>query len=323
MTPIVTAVQPAPDNLVYDYQLYASTKYTSPMQTPTDSNPPGKWSQQRRLRFIDFRLTWDGTLNRADLQRHFRISTPQASADIADYSKLAPENLEYDRSTRAYVASQSFRPVFASSGPRQYLTQLFAISAGIVEATESPLGFRPETLAVPVPTRAADETVLKQLLHAIASGHSLEVDYQSITRQEPRRRLISPHALAQDGLRWHVRAYCHVRKGYRDFVIGRLLAVHDKHLLKSDLPPDDEWNRELEVVLAPHPDLPKALQEGVAIDYKMVNGQANVSCRQALLFYLFKSLGLNAKGKPLPGIRQVVIMNLDALGPYLPEPGQP
>ena len=68
----------------------------------------GPWGPERRLEFIDFRLQWDGRLNRSDLMEHFGISVPQASADIAAYAELAPDNLVYDRSARVYVASSGF-----------------------------------------------------------------------------------------------------------------------------------------------------------------------------------------------------------------------
>lgn len=281
------------------------------------------WSQLRRLQFIDFRLHWDGVLNRIDLQRHFRISTPQASLDIAAYSKAAPSNLEYDRRTKSYIATEQFRPVFESSGAPQYLTQLFALSAGIVSSSESMLGFRPAVGDVPLPNRAAADNVLRHIVRAIALGNTLDVEYQSIAREEPRRRLITPHALAQDGLRWHARAYCHIRNGYRDFVIGRILEVHGTRSVADKLGPDLEWERVVDVVLAPHPDLPRSLQKGVEIDFNMVRGQVRIECRQAMLYYLFKALGLSAKGRPLPGLKQIVVANLDDLSGTLPEPGQP
>ena len=41
---------------------------------------PLRWGTERRLEFIDFRLYWEGRVNRADLTREFGISVPQASS---------------------------------------------------------------------------------------------------------------------------------------------------------------------------------------------------------------------------------------------------
>lgn len=60
----------------------------------------GHWGQERRLEFIDFRLLWEGRLNRADITEFFRISVPQASLDLAKYQEIAPGNMVYDRTQK-------------------------------------------------------------------------------------------------------------------------------------------------------------------------------------------------------------------------------
>jgi hypothetical protein len=41
------------------------------------------WGQERRLEFIDFRVLWDGRINRAELVEFFGTSIQQASHDLA------------------------------------------------------------------------------------------------------------------------------------------------------------------------------------------------------------------------------------------------
>ena len=53
---------------------------------------------EQRLEFVDFRLFWEGKINRADIIDRFKISIPQASKDLTLYESLAPGNLEYDAS---------------------------------------------------------------------------------------------------------------------------------------------------------------------------------------------------------------------------------
>ena len=71
-----------------------------------------RWGVRRRLEFIDFRLFWDGRFNRSDLADTFGISPQQASADIAQYEKLAGRNLHYDRAEKAYIRTEAFSPAF-------------------------------------------------------------------------------------------------------------------------------------------------------------------------------------------------------------------
>ncbi|WP_158622873.1 helix-turn-helix transcriptional regulator [Aquabacterium soli] len=281
-----------------------------------------KWSQERRLRFIDFRLQWDGRINRRDVTEFFKISVPQASADIARYTDLAPENLAYDTSSRTYVATRAFAPRYQTSGAGQYLSQLLALERQILTADQAFLAFRPPVASVPLPNRTVDPQTLSLVVQAIASRAKLQIQYQSITRDEPLDRLISPHAFGYDGLRWHVRAYCHMRGGFRDFVLGRIMAPGA--LIASEVDPqqDVEWNSTVDLILTPNESLSPMQRKGVEVDYGMTNGMVTLPCRQAMLFYTLRTLNFEPSGAPRKGERQVVIANLEKIRPWLPKPGQ-
>ncbi|MDM0008385.1 WYL domain-containing protein [Variovorax sp. J22G73] len=292
-----------------------------PLETEDLGRAP-RWSQDRRLRFIDFRLQWQGRLNRTDLTSFFGISVPQASADISKYAEQAPKNIHYDRSSRTYVRGPSFQMLFDSSGSEQYLAQLLAIDRGILDPAQALIGSRPPTESVLVPNRTVDRSILSSLLHAIEASQTVRVCYQSIARDEPRWRDISPHAMCTDGLRWHTRAYCHLRDGFRDLVLGRILALEDPRPSNIDVALDHEWHNLVQIILAPNPDLSQAQREGVEIDYGMRDGAVTVECREAMLFYTLRTLNFDHRGVPREGERQLVIRNLDQLLPVLPRPGQ-
>lgn len=275
------------------------------------------WSKERRQQFIDFRLQWDGRLNRSDLVRFFDISVQQASADISDYSRQWPRNISYDKSLKTYVATLEFKAIYPSSGTQQYLAQLLAIQQGIVPPDRSLIGYQPPTASVPIPERTVDEGTIKQLLRAIENKQMLFVEYQSITRDEPRMRYISPHALAHDGLRWHVRAFCHLRGQFDDIVIGRIFKITDSKPSPIDSKDDAEWHQQIDLVLAPHPDLTPAQKQGVEADYKMEGGKARLACKRAMLYYTVRRLGLETDGSPPKYPKQVVLVNLDELRPIL------
>ncbi len=56
-----------------------------------------RWGIERRLEFIEFRLFWEGHVNRSDLMAAFGISINQASADLNRYLGMAPGNMVYDK----------------------------------------------------------------------------------------------------------------------------------------------------------------------------------------------------------------------------------
>ena len=55
-----------------------------------------RWGVEKRLEFIEFRLFWEGGINRADIMEQFGVSVPQASKDLSLYEEKAPGNLVYD-----------------------------------------------------------------------------------------------------------------------------------------------------------------------------------------------------------------------------------
>jgi predicted DNA-binding transcriptional regulator YafY len=285
-------------------------------------HPSIKWSQERRLQFIDFRLQWERRINRRDLMEFFKISVPQASADISIYSQLAPKNLTYDTSSRTYLAPPGFTPIYDTTGPRQYLSQLLALDRQVLPEEHSFIAHRPGVASVPLPTRTIDRDTLVLVLQAIGTRARLQVRYQSIARDEEQRRFISPHGFGYDGTRWHVRAYCHMRDGFRDFVVGRILEAGPLAASAVDPAEDFDWHTSVELVLAPDPSLSERQRRGVEIDYGMKAGKVSLMCRRAMLFYTLRSLNFESNGKPRKGERQLVIVNLDDIRELLPKPGQ-
>lgn len=277
----------------------------------------GRWSQDRRLEFLDFRLRWDGRFNRKDLTEHFGTSVPQSSLDIARYLEMAPGNLEYDRRSRVYVATKKFKPLFPSSDAQRYLNGLLAQATGGTGVGESFVGWLPPIAAVPSPARRLDGDVLSALLRAIKNERALSVVYQSIGKSAPTTRTMTPMAIAHDGFRWHVRAFCHSHKDFRDFVIARILKVVDTAPAGAKAEDDVEWRNILKLVLAAHPDLSAAARRAIEFDYGMTKGRVVFECRQALLFYVLRHLGLVEKQDKRPEAKQIVLRNADALQPYI------
>jgi len=278
--------------------------------------PVGRWGQDRRLEFIEYRLRWAGRLNRSDITRFFGISVPQASLDLAEYSRRAPQNLDYDKRTRSYVLGNRFEPVFPATNHERYLSDLLRESDP--SQVESPLGWHPAVACVPAPGRHVNGDVVATIVRAIREDQSLRVLYQSMNRPEPSARRLTPHALAHDGQRWHLRAYCHVHNDFRDFVITRILAAELGEADRSRGTEDRQWHHMLRLTLAPHPELTEAQRRAVELEYGMVSGTCQFECREALLFYVLRRLRLDG----VPGTakeQQIILQNRVELEPFLPK----
>lgn len=254
-----------------------------------------RWGQERRLEFIDFRLYWDGRVNRADLTDFFGVSVPQASLDLAHYQELAPRNIVYDRTEKAYLATPEFVPVLAGRAAEGFLNQLRGVQLGIIQRNSTFLGWSPPIDVVRDPARAVEPGSLRTIIHSIRDKRSLKIEYQSMRSPQSSFRHISPHAVAFDGYRWHVRAYCHSSREFRDFVFARIFRMSPGEEAYVDPALDSVWNKEVTVILVPNPELPEVQRRVVELEFGMKNGRLELKTRESLLFYLLQHLGLLPK----------------------------
>lgn len=269
------------------------------------------WSALQRLQFIEFRLLWEGHVNRRDLIDAFGISVPQATLDLKEYLERAPGNMDYDKRQRHYFPTASFHPTFISDNAEGYLSQLAAFRiSGEEQSPPGLIGATPPFDILPSPERRVDTETLQMLLRAIREKLSLEIHYQSLSTAKPGWRRITPHALASDGLRWHIRAFCHVKNEFRDFVLGRIMRLRDEQPSNVSGTEDLEWNELLQVVIAPNPDLGDDQKRIIERDYSMTMGKAEIVVRRALLFYLKRRLGVDEGSLKTPAAQQVVITKI-------------
>lgn len=61
------------------------------------------WFSEQRQAWIREALTVYGYINREHLMRKFRISRPQASADLTAFQRVNPRAMRYDLSRKCYV----------------------------------------------------------------------------------------------------------------------------------------------------------------------------------------------------------------------------
>lgn len=273
-----------------------------------------RWGIERRLQFIDFRLYWEGRINRKDLIEFFGISIPQASADLRKYQEEAPNNIEYDKSGKFYFATPYFAPVFISANSSDYLAQLRLISDKIYKEGESFIGSFPSFDTIPNPTRSVDPETLRKVVKAINGQMALQIEYQSMSRPAPIWRRIVPHTLAYNGHRWHIRAYDYIHDEFRDFILGRILKIKNHQPDKIDTSKDTLWHKFVELKIAPHPQLNENQKKIIERDYGMKKGTKIIKVRAALYFYLEKALGFDegCEARP-PQQQQIILVNREEI----------
>ena len=272
------------------------------------------WGAERRNAFIEFRVFWHGRINRADLMEKFGISLQQASLDLSGYADRLKRNLVYDKSQRAYVRGQNFKPRYITPSAEDYLAQLRAVDQGLVSREQSWISVFPGYGATPTPARGVAPETLRDVLAAIHKPAALQLTYQSMSRPEPRARWIEPHALAFDGFRWHARAFCQSDQVFKDFLLSRVVEIGKQGPVTVDPQVDAAWYSEVVLEIGPHPDLSPTQRRAIEMDYGMEEGMAQIPVRRALLFYTLKRLGLDTDpAARRPQDQQIVLLNREAI----------
>lgn len=258
----------------------------------TITPPKKRWGAEQRLEFIEFQAYWEGAINRANLIDQFGVSAPQASADLTTYQQIAPDNLRYDLSLKRYEATDLFECKLINPDADRYLKQLTAVASHTVEQGDTWIGTAPSADVIPIPTRRVSPDLLRLIMKAIRSAQSIEIEYQSMNTALPELmwRRITPHAFGSDGLRWHVRAFCHRDLRFKDFILSRCRGARALGAPGQSPSADERWNHYFDVELKANPLLSKEQQNSIEYDYAMKEGKTVLSVRYALLYYFEKRL---------------------------------
>lgn len=238
--------------------------------------------QRDRLVYIEFRLWFLGDVCRRDLMERFGIAPAVATRDFTAYRDLAQQNIDFNGRRKVYIPSKLFAPVFLHSPDRV----LSAISRGFGDGDDRQGGsYLPCELPVRLNRPSLDE--LAVVTRAIHQKQALLVKYHSLKRGTADREVV-PHALVDSGLRWHTRVFDRKTGEFRDLVISRIeraLPVPDEEILPHEMAQaDEEWNRQVDLVLLVHPgvDRPEIVQR----DFGMLRGELHLTVRAAVAGYV-------------------------------------
>ncbi|GJI93630.1 WYL domain-containing protein [Duganella caerulea] len=230
-------------------------------------------------------LFWKGEVQRADLVDTFEVTAVQAANDFRLYMEIFPGNMAYDRSLRRYVPQTVFSPALIRP---ETLDEFALMPSARVPVAHWPL-----------PVRRATPEVLLAIVAAVRERRKIEVQYQSMSGQVPEWRWLSPHAFASDAERWHVRAFCHTRQQFRDFVLGRILAT--RAVDGSDIDPmaDTIWHSYADVLVTPNPRLEAEQRQAIGAEYQLPPDlELVLKLRESMLFYVKAKFDPNGTEHP-------------------------
>lgn len=240
-------------------------------------------AQRERLAFIDFSLEFFGQIARADLIQKFGTGLASCTRDLSLYRELAPENAVLMHENKRYVRSDAFRAIFKHDSESVLRTLAKGFGDGFsLPQEKSPACFDAIRLVHP------NTEIISAIMRSIYSNSAIQCEYESLSNGTTKRELV-PHAIVNNGHRWHVRAYDRKSKEFRDFVCTRF-----KHIELQETEPnsnelanmDSAWNTLCELKLVPHPRLSHS--KAIEMDYGMTKGILELEVRAALANYLLR-----------------------------------
>lgn len=227
-------------------------------------------------------------VNRGDLVNRFGIKSAAATRDLALYRDLAPGNLVYDTKAKSYVSPDHFKPLFDCQSSQALSALCYGLGDDHVAGSISLV-----PVESPVQLNFPNLDVLAGITRAIHQKKALNIEYQSLSSGLSQRE-ITPFALVDNRLRWHVRAYDRRRDRFTDFVLNRigktelLTGVPDIGETKDA---DIQWNRIVEMHIVPHPNLQHP--ETIITEYAMTNGMLRLQVRAAIAGYVLRNWNID------------------------------
>lgn len=239
------------------------------------------WSQVQRLKFIERQLLWGRHLKTRMLTEAYGISRHQAGKDIKLYNILFPENIKpYLHKEKSHKPGALFKPGIITEDTCHVL------EAG---GFSSISGASIETL--PIINRRVIDGVIAILLAAIEFGTDIETLYASASTPIGKKRTLRPLVLIYTANRLHVRAYCHEKCEYRDFVLSRMLTVPKFTDLNVELPNDTDFEETIDINVIANPALDNLAQALIEKEYQL-DSRKSFAVKRCLSNYFLRANSL-------------------------------
>jgi len=274
----------------------------------------------QRFSFINNLVGWEGQINATHISTKFNLSRQAASNLLKQYREQFPNYLHYNASEKAYIATEDFNRAFIQNNNFKSLSQYLAV-IDIAGDNTNDISSN-SILEVEAPLRNINPLQIRPILRAIREKLQIDIGYISLSSPDYLDRIIQPHALIFDGLRWHVRAYCNKNSAFRDFTLSRfngdaIFEGKATHFAEND----KLWLTMVDVVIEADPRLTPPQKRIIEQDFQMHHGTKIIPTRAALVNYLLRRLHLDTY-KMTAEEQQIVLTKESriAITPFLPKP---
>ncbi|MCJ8311743.1 MAG: WYL domain-containing protein [Saccharospirillaceae bacterium] len=253
-------------------------------------------SSDEIFKVIELLLYWEGECRPNDIGTIIPLGDTTIKKHFRQYRELNPNQCYYDDKLKTHCISDNFE----STKINQEFSEYQSLLSREDRYSDLNLLF--------TPIRNITSPVIRDINKAIRNKTAINIKYQSMSSEGT--RLIQPHTIINDGLRCHVRAFCHKRKMFLDFVISRIVKIMSIELIPrqdNQALQDILWNTNIDIVIIPDPRLTTHQQKTIELDYAMTLGKKTIQTRAALVQYVVKRLRVDLPLHPLPQDQQIVL----------------
>lgn len=250
-------------------------------------------------------LTWEGAIDNERIRQLLDVKAVWASRLMGELVKRMGRRA---RRASAHAPLEFADPRSARRSPDEYLrivnTHPERLTGGFVEDARVDLS-------------AVAPQVFSTLFRAVKQQAGVQIVYRSMSSPAGSERVIFPHAFVRAPRRWHVRAWCAQRLGFRDFTLGRMASAQLLDTSNAHPREDDaQWLRMLELVVVAHPALTVAQQEMISHEYFPGARAMRLRVRECLAAYAIQDLRLALDPScELPPNYQLLVSNAARLPP--------
>ncbi len=269
----------------------------------------------QRYWMLELIAFWEGQINTKPLMSALGLTRQSVSQLLKSYQTEYPDALMYDTGLKAYQITDHFIPHFINQTVDEYFDWLHYGNTPVFPNTSTASNqYRIHALA-----RFVSPHVMRPLLKAVKEKTAVDCEYLSVSSSDPQGRLLYPHSFVKTAGRWHVRAYCDMRKHYLDFVLSRFQHVdYDGKASEHIEQQDTLWNTQVTLVLAPDSRLTDKQKRVLENDYGMTDGQLHITTRAALVKYTLDDLQIKTKMlEANPQAQQLVCVNYTDIKQWL------
>ncbi|MBX3656505.1 MAG: WYL domain-containing protein [Ramlibacter sp.] len=265
------------------------------------------------LSHLETVLTWEGAIDNERIRQLLDVKAVWASRLMGE---LVQRMGRRARRASAHAPLESCDPKASRRSPDEYLRTVNPAQdpaiGGIVEDARVDLS--------PVSPQ-----VFSTLFRAVRQQTGVRIVYRSMNSPAGTERVIYPHAFVRAPRRWHVRAWCAQRQGYRDFTLGRMAAAERLDAPNSHPQTGDaEWLNRLELVIVAHPALSAAQQDMIAQEYFPGGRAMRLRVRECLAGYAIQDLRLATDAfRQAPPDYQLLVSNAAKLPPLFVQKQEP